>query len=510
MINFCQSGRWTAVETGVINHPKLKCVNRFLDDEAQKKSTQPDREDPMPRQLYRAVAVCALVAGLPLAGCAMGLATGAAPAAAIETAAPAVVPGKTWFFPAIDWQAITQGGRGGEIVRVTTLASDGPGSLRAALAQEGARIIVFEVGGVIDLEKETLEIKNPFVTIAGQTAPSPGITLIRGGIDVKTNDVIIQHLRIRPGDNGEARASGFAEDSISTLRAHNLIVDHCSLTWAVDENLSASGPRFTGNSVEEWHAGTSRNILYSHNLIAEGLADATHPKFEHSKGSLIHDNITGILIYGNLYAHNYERNPLFKGGVQGQIVNNFIYDPGQRAVHYNLQALEWGDVPFQTGRMDVIGNVMRGGLSTREGLPLVMLGGDGDLSLYARDNLMVDWKGDPLPERGYYTTGRAKILDAAAPQPLPAGLPILAPQDVERFVLANAGARPWDRDGHDVRVFANAAEGRGEIIDSQSVVGGYPRMPETHRAFDPADWDLDTMLPRTAAALDASQKGRGT
>ncbi len=426
--------------------------------------------------------------------------------ASVAEASPAPV----WFFPAIDWQAITDGGRGGAIVRVTTLDNDGPGSLRAAVKQTGARLIVFEVGGVIDLGKETLTITEPHVTIAGQTAPSPGITLIRGGIDVKTHDAIIQHIRIRPGDNGEARGSGFAEDSVSTASAHNLIVDHCSLTWAVDENMSASGPRFTGKTPQDWRAGTSHDILYSHNLVAEGLADSTHPKFEHSKGSLIHDNITGILIYANLYAHNFERNPLFKGGVHGQIVNNFIYDPGQRAVHYNLQALEWGATPFETGRMDLIGNAMRGGPSTVADLPLVMLGGDGDLALYARDNLAVDWKGEDLPMRGAYTAGRAKIITAPAPMALPAGLPILAAADVERFVLANVGARPWDRDGHDVRVLANVAEGRGEIIDSQARVGGYPKMAPSTRAFNAADWDLETMQPKRADVLDASQKGRGT
>lgn len=444
-----------------------------------------------------------------LGGCA-GLAM--APSLSAEAAAPAdaSAPADTWFFPAIDWAAYTDGGRGGEIVRVTTLASDGPGSLREAISREGARIIVFEVGGVIDLERETIAITNPDITIAGQTAPSPGITLIRGGIDVKTHDVIIQHLRIRPGDNGEARGSGFAEDSISTASAWNLIVDHCSLTWAVDENLSASGPRFTGTTPDEWRAGTSHNILYSHNLIAEGLADSTHPKFEHSKGSLIHDNVNGILIYGNLYAHNYERSPLFKGGVHGQIVNNFIYDPGQRAVHYNLQALEWGKVPFETGKMDLIGNVMRAGRSTLEGLPLLMIGGDGDLAVYARDNIAVDRWGAPLPQRGRYTTGEAEIIDAAEPMPLPEGLPVLPAASVERFVLANAGARPWDRDGHDVRIFANAAEGRGEIIDSQSIVGGYPTVEPSRRAFDPALWDLETMLPASESALDSSARGRGT
>ncbi|MFN4025731.1 MAG: polysaccharide lyase family 1 protein, partial [Hyphomonas sp.] len=253
-------------------------------------------------------------AAILLTGCAGMVFAPVVSAAPVATQA-AAQHGPAWFFPAIDWTAYTAGGRGGEIVRVTTLASDGPGSLREAVSREGARIIVFEVAGVIDLEKETLNITNPNITIAGQTAPSPGITLIRGGINISTNDVIIQHLRVRPGDNLEPRASGWDDDSINTSRARNVIVDHCTLTWATDENLSSSGPRFTGETPDEWRAGTSNNILFSHNLIAEGLADSTHAKFEHSKGSLIHDNVNGILIYANLYAHNYERSPLFKGGV---------------------------------------------------------------------------------------------------------------------------------------------------------------------------------------------------
>lgn len=464
----------------------------------------------MSSRFHSSVRSGAAILAIVLSGCASLAIAPAVNASPIEQLAQAGVAGPAWFFPAIDWASYTEGGRGGELVRVTTLASDGPGSLREAIAMEGPRIIVFEVGGVIDLEKETITISNPDITIAGQTAPSPGITLIRGGFDVKTHDVIIQHLRIRPGDNGEERASGFAEDAISTASARNLIVDHCSLTWAVDENLSASGPRFTGETPDEWRAGTSHNILYSHNLIAEGLADSTHPKFEHSKGSLIHDNVNGILIYGNLYAHNYERSPLFKGGVHGQIINNFIYDPGQRAVHYNLQALEWGKVPFETGKMDLIGNVMRAGQSTAEGLPLVMIGGDGDLALHARDNIAVDRWGNPLPERGRYTAGPAKFVDAPEAMPLPAGLPVMPAVAVERFVLASAGARPWDRDSHDVRVFANVAEGRGEIIDSQAEVGGYPTVEPSYQAFDPALWDLDTMLPKSAEALDSGARSRGT
>ena len=83
--------------------------------------------------------------------------------------------------------------------------------------------------------------------------------------------------------------------------------------------------------------------LIRHNIIAEGLADSTHSKGEHSKGSLIHDNVSDILIYGNLYAHNVERSPLFKGGVRGAIVNNLIYNPGHAPSITICMAEEWGD-----------------------------------------------------------------------------------------------------------------------------------------------------------------------
>lgn len=418
---------------------------------------------------------------------------------------------RVWEHGMPAWAAeVTDGGRGGRVIRVTNLDAEGPGSLREAIEAEGARIIVFEVGGVIDLGKSTLLVRNSDMTIAGQTAPSPGITLVRGGIDIHANDVIIQHLRIRPGDVGEGRGTGWGEDAISTRSAHRIIVDHCTLTWATDENLSASGPRFTGDTPAEWRDGTSRDLVYSYNLVAEGLADSTHPKFEHSKGSLIHDNITNITIYANLYAHNYERNPLFKGGVHGAVVNNFIYNPGPRAAHYNLQGLEWGDVPYETGRMDLVGNVLRGGPDTPEGLPLFILGGDGDIELHADGNIAVDRWGNELPRRGRNSTGRAEIIEQASPMGIPDGLSAIPARDVEKFVLANAGARPWDRDGHDVRVFADVAEGRGMIIDSQDEVGGYPTMAATRRAFDPAEWDMATMAPRTAAAIDSAAQARGT
>ena len=419
------------------------------------------------------------------------------------------MPDDFWIGP-LGWASEVKGGSGGEILKVTNLNNDGPGSLREALSADGARTIVFEVGGVIDLEEEELRITHPNVTIAGQTAPSPGITLIRGGMIIAADEVIVQHLRIRTGDLGQAFMSGRDIDAITTVGAHKVVVDHCSLTWATDENLSASGPRFAGETVEDWREGTSGTIAFTNNIIAEGLSLSTHAKGEHSKGSLIHDNVSDILIYGNLYAHNFERSPLFKGGVQGAIVNNFIYNPGQRAIHYNLQGLEWGDVPPVDGGMAVIGNVMRAGPSTADGLPMVLLGGDGDLRLTMRDNLAINKWGEDLPLIGRTTTGRAEIIETGDVS-IPDGLRIMSPRDVERYVLKNAGARPWDRDKHDVRVLADTAEGRGEIINSQDQVGGYPEVgPPTRRAFNPDDWHLDTMRPKRKDVLDAGASARGT
>jgi hypothetical protein len=407
-------------------------------------------------------------------------------------------PAPSAAFPgAQGWAAQTPGGRGGRIIRVTNLNANGPGSFRAALETDGPRIVVFEVGGVIDMGLQTWNIDRPFLTIAGQTAPSPGITLIRGGIDIRTHDVIVRHIRIRTGVSGQAPRSGWEADSLSTVGAYNVIVDHCTMTWALDENLSASGPRFTGSTPADWRRGASHDITFSYNLLAEGIAHGSHPKGEHSKGSLIHDNATGILIWRNIYAHNYERNPLLKGGVQAAVVNNLIFDPGAQAIHYNLMDLEWGDHPHQLGELSAVGNVLRGGFSTREDVAFLTIGGVGDLRYHGRDNLAVDRQGRPLPMFGRYTTSPARIIQVARPVIWPAGLPVLPANQVETHVLRNAGARPWDRDAHDIRVTFDVVEGRGEIIDNETQVGGYPRVEPTRAPFVEADWDLTTMEPRS-------------
>ena len=391
----------------------------------------------------------------------------------------------------------TQGGAGGRIVRVTTLAKSGPGSLAEALAQKGKRIIVFEVGGAIDLERSTVTVAEPFVTIAGQTAPSPGITILRGGIDVRASDVKIQHLRVLTGADKQPRFSGWEADALSTVAAHRVLVENCTFLWGIDENMSASGPRFTGDTLEEWRAGTSRNVTFRLNLAAESLAYSSHPKGEHSKGSLIHDNATGIVFDRNVWAHNVERHPLIKGGAQVLMVNNLIYNPGTRAVHYNLMDLEWAGHAPVTGELTAVGNVLRGGESTSAGLPFLTIGGIGDLAFHGRDNRAVDKFGAKLPMTGRYGETGAKIIEKSAPLASLAGYDILPSGEVETALLATAGARPWERGPQEVRVLFFIAEGRGEIIDDESEVGGYPEITATRAPFNPAAWNLATMTPKS-------------
>lgn len=396
------------------------------------------------------------------------------------------------FPSAQGWAAYTLGGRGGKILRVTNLKAQGPGSLRAAVQTKGPRIVVFEVGGVIDLQKQSIAITEPFLTIAGQTAPSPGITLIRGGIHVGAHDVVIQHLRVRPGEAGAPKKSGWEVDAIAT-GSYNIIVDHCSCTWATDENLSASGPRFEGKNVKEWRKHTSHRVTFSNCIIAEGLSRSTHAKGEHSKGSLIHDNATAITIIGNLYASNVRRNPYFKGGVRGVVVNNFIANPGRKAMHYGLPAVEWLGRPYVMGQMAIVSNVLEHGPNTPAKMPLFTLSGSGPVQVFAKDNLALNQSGGDVPIIG--TTSRKCQQVSTAPL-WPEAIDVLPVTEVREHVLKNAGARPGDRDAIDKRIVAMARNGTGQIIDSEEDAGGYPIHPATRAQFVAEEWDLTTMERR--------------
>ena len=383
-----------------------------------------------------------------------------------------------------------RGGSGGKVIRVTSLDAKGPGSLREAIETKGPRIIVFEVGGVIDLNRASLKIKEPFLTIAGQTAPSPGITIIRGATYISAHNIVIQHIRVRPGDAGRAKKSGWEPDGISTSggNAYNITIDHCSLTWATDENLSASGSRTEGPDA------TSHKITFSNCIIAEGLANSTHAKGKHSKGTLVHDFCREIAVIGNLYAHNVHRNPYFKAYTTGVIVNNAIYNPGSAAIQLNYSDKEWkgSDYKPENCRVSIVGNVLMHGADTKKDLALVSRRGDA----YMEDNQAFGPDGKPAP------LVYGKINELKDKPVWPKGLTPLAAKDVVSYIVKHAGARPQDRDETDSRIIKEFQEHKGRIIDSQDEVGGYPKSKATNRKLDVPEKSIDAWLSNLAKELE--------
>jgi hypothetical protein len=407
----------------------------------------------------------------------------------LGSVALAAVTLPAWAVPPVN--ELPHGGKGGRIIRVTTLSPDGPGSFIEAVKAKGPRIIVFEVGGVIDLNMQTVKINNGDLTIAGQTAPSL-VTFIRGGIGISTDNVIIQHIAVRPGEAGQAKKSGWECDGITAYASRRVEVSNCSISWATDEGLSASGPRFDGANVDEWRANTSYYVHFVSNIVAEGLSNSTHSKGEHSKGTLIHDNVIGARIRDSLYAHNRERNVLFKGGAHGLMIGNVVYNPGKRFAHYNLHASEWGEHPFVKGQLHISDNVFLGGPSTDHKVAAFMLGGDGPLDLDIRGNLALKADGSPMETTGRFGTA-TPLLTLQAHRYVDRTAELRAHMET---VLDTCGARPWERDPIDARIVADVRNGTGRIIDSEQEVGGYPVRPETRAAFVESEWDLATMTRR--------------
>ncbi len=374
------------------------------------------------------------------------------------------------------------GGKGGRVMVVSNLNAQGSGSLREAIEADGPRIVVFEVAGVIDLDKRSLRIRNPFITIAGYTAPSPGVTLVRGGIAIGTHEVIIQHLKIRPGTAGESLdgPGDWSPDGISTgSGAYNVVIDHCSTTWAVDENLSASGPRFEGKDVDEWRKNTSHKVTISNCIIANGLNRNVYGKYKHSKGTLIHDNATEILLYGNLYANNVDRHPLVKGGAQVAIVNNLVFNPVKNVVHYGMIAGQWRGHEIVRGLMSVVANYYELGPDSEKDIPIMKFQGE-PVDIY--------WQSNYVKAAGPVNlfTGRGNFV--SAPPIWPQGLVPIPPDEVKGYVLENAGAFPWDRDPIDKMIISDVRQGRGRIISSETDMGGYPVVKPVYRKFKAEEW----------------------
>lgn len=213
------------------------------------------------------------------------------------------------------------------VIRVTNLNAEGPGSLRTALAAEGPRVVVFEVGGNIDFTPYgNLTINDPYVTVAGQTAPSPGITLKGCQIHVRADDVLLQHIRVRTGDlrdpgqpiKKKSGWSQWSERDCMKVGGDRIVVDHCSFSWATDENVQTRGNELT----------------FRHNIFSEALDSSRHHKGGHSRGLLIMNQGRadtrkegqGVAVIGNLFAHNKGRNPTAGSGTETVIANNVIDD----------------------------------------------------------------------------------------------------------------------------------------------------------------------------------------
>jgi hypothetical protein len=362
-----------------------------------------------------------------------------------------VIPGLSGF--GVD----TPAGRGGTIVRVTTLADRGEGSFRAALATPGRRVIVFEVAGTIELSDD-LVIAEPFITVAGQTAPSPGVTLRGAGLRIVTHDVLVQHLRIRVG-NDSAGPRLENRDGLQILgpRAFNVVIDHVSVSWAVDEGVST------------WYP--VRDVTIANSIVAEGLLHAGHPNGEHSTGVLVGDHAIRVAVIGNLLAHNNRRNPMAKGQTASFIANNLIYDPGVVAIHLGNSDRSGPH------RAAIVGNVFTPGPSTST-TALVTL----QPNLHEDTRLHVSGNVAPALLAGAQSLAFDPLADHA---PLwPEGFAAWPAADVEQWVLTHAGARPADRDTVDRRLVTEVADQTGRIIDRPEEVGGWPALTPAHQPLE--------------------------
>lgn len=375
--------------------------------------------------------------------------------------------------------AASIGGRGGRIIEVTTLDDSGPGSLREALAVNEPRTIVFRVAGTIELDS-TLLIRQPRITIAGQT--SPGGILLRGNgrsnlLDIRTHDVVVRYLRFR-NDRGEP---GTTDDIYMGSGAKDVVLDHLSLSWANDELMSI------------WPTGTESvsNVTISWNLFAEALKG-------HATAILIGTNgdptlITGITLHHNVMSQNTHRNPLLKCG-SATVAHNMVYN-------YSL----WG-VGLGGGiQADVHDNLFIAGPETTRRADNIILhrinpnnnpaiGPGGDPSIYVSGNMGPgcdaatdswscvqqtnpwDLTGEPMPPGSHRT------------MPIPQEFPI-APKvptsQLERLLLEQAGAHSYldatgawveARDAVDVRVIKEIRERGGVHVNEPSEVGGFPNI----------------------------------
>lgn len=366
--------------------------------------------------------------------------------------------------------ANASGGRGGDVYYVTSLADTGAGTLRNGISTAPAtgRTILFKVSGNIPLTS-TLTINKPNITVAGQTAPGDGICIQNDSFNIDADNVIVRHLRIRHGTNTMAES-----DCMWINGGTNIMVDHVSASWSVDEVLSATST--IGNVSVQWC------------YITESLNNSIHTKGAHGYGSLITPSVNATLSWHhNLYAHNNSRNPR-PGTDSGATVildfrNNAIYNYGGRAGYGS----DWDPDP-ENLRLNYIANYVIKGPSSS--FNYVYDGGGTNTFIYQatnRNDLNLNASFDGTDTGWGMFTGA--FIQTNVPFAAPALTTDPAPVALQR-VLALGGAMPWRRDAADQRIIGTVRQHNGQIIDAVAQVGTWPTL---NSETPPADSDNDGM-----------------
>lgn len=380
------------------------------------------------------------------------------------------------------------GGRGGRVIEVTNLSDAGPGSLRAAIEADGPRIVVFRASGTIELKSE-LVLSNSCITIAGQTAPGGGITLkthpsnTRSALTIArgAHDVVIRHLRSRPGphtgfpDTKHANEADHSEvkDAIQILGARNVILDHCSASWATDEVISTFYD--------------AQDITIQWCIIAEALHKSRPDQTLPGKGLLIGSKGgERISVHHNLLVHNIGRNPLIKASGIVDVVNNVVLAPASVAMAV--------DASLAHSTVNFVGNHVLAPKADGlvHGIAVV---GAGTFSLFFKDNLGPHRQREDQPEAWFVNpqnNGRRWITPDHHDAPL---VTTTKAADVVERVLAGAGCTLPMRDVVDERLVNDVRQRTSHLINDPTEVGGWPHLTQGTAVADrdhdgmPDEWE---------------------
>ncbi len=400
------------------------------------------------------------------------------------------------------------GGRGGKVYEVTNLDDKGPSSLRQAVEAEGARIIIFRVSGTIEL-KSPLVIVNPYITIAGQTAPGDGICLKNYALHVATQHVIIRYIRCRPGDD-----MGEAVDGLTVGEgSYNVIIDHCSVSWGVDETLS----------VADHGSGPLGNVTIQWCMITESLNCSVHPKGCHGYGSLI-DGCYGnrYTFHHNLYAHHRGRSPrpgnyltsdIDPVGLVLDFRNNVIYNWSGSYAGYNADGANGRK---SLTRMNFVGNYYKQGPDSKGTFAFredtassraYFSGNSMDGTIPADPWSLVDFrKFSDADKQAYKQSEQIPVAPVTTDDA----------HTAYQRVLADVGTAAPRRDEVDIRVINGVINGTGGIIDDEDDVGGWPVLNSLPAPVDsdndgmPDDWETERGLdPKDGSdgSLDSDSDG---